>query len=723
MAYADDLKTLGLAQTTGQNIKALTARMVVVEANTGSSYAATPLAAGTSPTASLSGGVLTFGIPAGLSGVGAPPTVTAAATIPATATGVVVTLDNATYLADGGTAAGQLKGIQGTLTRAATVYTFTRLAAGTSTGLTANVERFYPISVGQTPGANVLVDPYFQAFVPTGTYPRKRIDLSQLSIVNPDSANPFGTPTLRFSGLAGQFTSKYYWLDEMGGIRTGDTIVINVIIKGASAAGAVRIDLFQYDGANTQLSYTSGGSTSVTLSGVEQLASRTMTLVAGCVYFKVAFVQLTAGTFPFDVYALWGSKDAATAVPPSIPQEVLAQLNTPRITTLEGINVPRTNYTQTEVAVSPGTGTIQAALTAITDNTALKRYRLMLAPGTYLETGQVNTGLLMKDYVDIFGAGFGLGTGASIIQHVSTGTGSSIGNPAACTVSNLTLYAFTGNKYCAHTDGTGPIGGGLFTLRNVTMYHENLTKDCVGGGFRLGQDVLLEDVTCNTAVAVHSAAVGRDAKDASCTWTLRNVQAKQLNLNDFYEYRLQRVVLSGCAFDLVRSLGSSAVYDANTTDPLFNRGYKISSLLLVDGGGNSLGRFDNITYANNFPSVTRRVFNSGASTIVAGKFVKHLADNATVSISPPQLVNNQVDAGIGIPFGVVFADILAGTEGTVQFTGTPLALVNAATAVAYGDELEVAADGTLQKRTTGRLVANAMAALATGTSLIQVQLV
>lgn len=87
--------------------------------------------------------------PIGQSGIGYA-TIGTAATIPASG-GVTLAISPTNFLLDGASIIGSVAGIDGTLSRAGTAYTFTRTTTGTATAVTPATHAFFPLRVESMP--------------------------------------------------------------------------------------------------------------------------------------------------------------------------------------------------------------------------------------------------------------------------------------------------------------------------------------------------------------------------------------------------------------------------------------------------------------------------------------------------------------------------------------------------------------------------------------------
>lgn len=381
--------------------------------------------------------------------------------------------------------------------------------------------------------------------------------------------------------------------------------------------------------------------------------------------------------------------------------------------------------------------TVTAAEAAITDATNLKRYRLNIKDGTYSpENGPDTAGLTLKGNVDIVGAGRGRvilrgPEAAAGAEHTKHTIAAVLGS---CTVSGVTLHAYK-NKYPVHIDGAYDLNL-VFTLRDCDLQHfggaDGYDND-IGLGLYQNQRVIVEDCALlGNGLFVHGAANNR-AANTSWSLTVRGTTGRAIDVQDFLEYTSNRVIIDGCRFDHLLWMESKAYFDANPGNALYNRGYYNASVEL-EVTGSWIGR---IIYGTLFspladkriviPGMNCRAINKGAGTIAAGQAVKLLANPAAPNAYPSA---NQMTAnvaawdGSGIFYGFAEVEMVADATGCVQYANLPYALADASgAAIAYGDELEVNASGSLVKRTTGLLRAYAREAKASGTGQIEVLMV
>lgn len=160
---------------------------------------------------------------------------------------------------------------------------------------------------------NVVVDPFNERLSPTLTYRRQRWkNPTALAIVSPDTSNPYGLPTLRFSTVS-TLAGKAIWLDEMGA-AVGDTISYACEMKAAS--GSFYFACRYYTSAEASLGSQSDSGT-FAFSGTAQTLTISGTVVPATAAFVVIYVVRVSGSADADIYAMWGSRTAFVPAEPT----------------------------------------------------------------------------------------------------------------------------------------------------------------------------------------------------------------------------------------------------------------------------------------------------------------------------------------------------------------------------------------------------------------------
>lgn len=236
-------------------------------------------------------------------------------------------------------------------------------------------------------------------------------------------------------------------------------------------------------------------------------------------------------------------------------------------TSIDGVAV---TYTTVVVAAAGGDyTTIAAALAAISGQTESNRYRILVAPGSYSANQ-----LILESYIDIIGAN------AATVTVTSAGVAnqSLIENIAPnCIVSGLTLVSAVGGRYVVHADTAGE---GIFTLRDCVLTQNNAV-DAIGGGGRPNQVLHIENCSMNGDIGIHGVAINREAGKP---WQLNliDVTAPVLNVRDFLEYERNSVVISGGAITTTNYSTDTSYYDDNPGNPLYNRGWQMKSIYVIE---------------------------------------------------------------------------------------------------------------------------------------------
>jgi hypothetical protein len=410
-------------------------------------------------------------------------------------------------------------------------------------------------------------------------------------------------------------------------------------------------------------------------------------------------------------------------------------------------NAGNVSITRSALTVAPSGGdfaTITAALQAITNNCPGHQTEIFVRAGTYVENGQNGLGLELLDWVNIHGAG---ADHVTLIgpedpqpnQYVR----SVIHKPANSLIEGMTLWQAQG-RYCIHCDLS--IEPMRFTARNLVLRQYDYNWD-IGIGMYPSQTVAFENVVCQgKGIYAHGAIASRLPNQ---TWTLRfsTCQAWEMCIDDMLEYVLNSLDVEGCDLDHIYWLPSHVYYDAQPSDPLYNRGYyhpsicpkwvgnkigrvvypgdPVFPLLYPSDGGFTLGTL--FTQRMTLPGLNFRAYNTGGAPISQGKAVVLQADPGQPSPEYPSSVlrNTSVAlwAGSGILAGFSEDVIAAPGVGSIQKSGNPYVLADASsTAISFGDPLELSASGSCVKHASGQIVGYALMALASGTGLIPMRM-
>jgi hypothetical protein len=395
-------------------------------------------------------------------------------------------------------------------------------------------------------------------------------------------------------------------------------------------------------------------------------------------------------------------------------------------------DLPTGGATYTTTAVNGGGGSntdlVTAAVAAAT-GTVDARTTLLPYNGTFIENGSNVTGLRLKDYVDIIGDG----PFKTIFKNVAQSSGNEVNvdvvnRLAKCKLANATLIAYR-CKYAIHADGSGQDG---FIGENLILHHrggqDGYSYD-IGYGGHPGETVKFKNVTClGKGIYAHGATTDRVA-GKNWTLILENVTCNELYIDDMTEYVQNKIILKNCNIKLIRYAIRDTYYLASPGDVLYNRGFMRQSITIDLQGANKIGAFEYV----NSDTLTRmgsRILplagfsvigvNKNASTISKGYAVKLLTDPGIANADNANLYGNNVDLynASGIFYGVMMEDTATNGNGAVQITGNPEAYcLGASSSIAYGDALELNSSGQFIKRTSGEIVAYALAATSSNTTI------
>lgn len=570
--------------------------------------------------------------------------------------------------------------------------------------------------LGNAPAGNIVFDPFFRRVDPLVDFDGRDRWFgvaSQMEMLSPDAANPYGTRTYVIKEGA-IYVGKQVWLDDAG-IKDGDAVSFKAKVR-ILGAERMNIALFAYTAAGGSLGQFGSGPQLIG-DGNVQTVEASGTVPAGTGYIAVLYNPRYRNQGDIHVYATWGRVHTGAPDEPDFSEPVWFYLPVEDGSGGEG-------YTEVTVAAAGGDyTTVTAALAAITDASATNRYRIFVNPGTYTEVGASGNGLELKSYVDVHGAGRDLVT----LKGPNVALASVIHYPANCEVTGMTLQAAAADKYCIHLDwGVGTFAD--FTARDLRCIHD-------GGGFTIGigarpggQTMLFEDVEMLGSAWAHSTYSGR-AGDLTDSWsiTFRGCTMDSFLYLSLVEYFPSVLTFDGCEIrDYFRYQVGLTYYTANPGNPLYNRGYPADGTAIVMSGTHA-GRLEMGTgwdevrdTPQEMPNISQRVVNAGAGAIAAGQAVKLLVNPGTDPISGNQMHSSNVAAwdGSGIYLGVAVTAIAVGARGAVQLGDRPLVSADGTTAIAYGDALELNASGVFVKRTAGIIRGHALAALPSGTGLI-----
>lgn len=175
--------------------------------------------------------------------------------------------------------------------------------------------------------ASLVFDPH-NAYLTPGTNWKSRTrwtNSSNLSIVTPDAANPFGGKTLHM-GTATANAGKRIWLDEAG-IKVGDVLQFTAQISAASGGGVLACRF--YTAADAAL-LTQKSSSTVTFNGTVQSASVVADAVPSTAAYVYVYIARTSGSAGIDIYEMVGTKGTfITAVPaPALPMPITGEMIT-----------------------------------------------------------------------------------------------------------------------------------------------------------------------------------------------------------------------------------------------------------------------------------------------------------------------------------------------------------------------------------------------------------
>ena len=387
--------------------------------------------------------------------------------------------------------------------------------------------------------------------------------------------------------------------------------------------------------------------------------------------------------------------------------------------------------------------TPDAMLAGITDASTTNRYRAVLADEDWTVVGTASNGLYMKDFIDIHGAG----QERTILRSNGAVSGYVIARPANCEIRDLTLIGEIGAKDTMHIDHVGFYTNDGFRCYGLKLLMR-VSRSVIGCGITPGAKVAFYGCELMGHVGIHGDNFDRTGEPA--LFEFYGCQMRRMVIQDFLEYTKHIVRLGGCDIaEYITVEYDKQYYTANPADVKFNRGYLSESILLLDEGnrigwvqrtGGSAGGEAVRLMTPVLPSFNGLALNKGAGAIALGEAVKQIAapfyaPDATVGPANMEFNNIAKWDGTGIFVGFAqdaigvydAADIDIHTKvtsgyGTVAHRGTPRALADATVAIAYGDELELNSSGRVVKRTTGRLVAHALAAKASGVGIIVVRL-
>ena len=172
-----------------------------------------------------------------------------------------------------------------------------------------------------TPTANTMWDPFHLEQIPGATWgngDRQRWQTqTNLTIISPDSNNPYGANTLRV-GTSSTLGGKKIWLDEAG-LSVGQAVTFRALVSGTDGTAYLSIRPIDESGAliGTQII-----GQSVAMGTGNEILSVYGDIEAGSVGLAVFVVRSGGGTTPVDVYAMWGGLGAPAQVPTANAQRV-----------------------------------------------------------------------------------------------------------------------------------------------------------------------------------------------------------------------------------------------------------------------------------------------------------------------------------------------------------------------------------------------------------------
>lgn len=151
-------------------------------------------------------------------------------------------------------------------------------------------------------------DPLFRVFAPpnTGGSSTKEDDGSRwvsesaLALID-DSANPFGTRTLRFDASVASTGGIRVFLSDSG-LMVSDVISIGILAK-IPATVTARLTVIWRDSGGSSLGTSS--STYAAGAGTAEFLSRTNLTVPASTSYAEIYIQKNAGTDPVDIYGIW----------------------------------------------------------------------------------------------------------------------------------------------------------------------------------------------------------------------------------------------------------------------------------------------------------------------------------------------------------------------------------------------------------------------------------
>lgn len=394
--------------------------------------------------------------------------------------------------------------------------------------------------------------------------------------------------------------------------------------------------------------------------------------------------------------------------------------------------------TSTDTYVDAGGTGVEAsdlitnANTATTGATSVLKKPILLKPGIYREHGDANTGLRLKDYVDIKG----VSPAQTVVRNFPASSGSEVNTDvftrlANCEISNLTIIAYR-CKYGIHADGAVNNG---FKAKNLIVHNrggQDGHKYDIGIGMHADHRLHFTDVEClGAGIFAHGVAA---ARVAARPWILNltNVKANELFITDFSEYVQNTLNLRGSHIIKMVYQLSDTYYLANPSDPLYNQGYLRQSITL-NTEGSIIESFE-YADANTLSFMGGKMIpikgmsticvNKNAGTINKGYAVKLLQAPGMANTDTENTADFNVDLynGSGIFFGVFMEDTTTTTQGCVQYFGRPqVYALGASSAISYGDPLELNSSGQFLKRTSGVIVAYALESTSSN-SLIRAKL-
>lgn len=283
-----------------------------------------------------------------------------------------------------------------------------------------------------------------------------------------------------------------------------------VVVRGNTSSSTITLPQSTLDG--TTMKITNLASVAWTLQGANS------TLIDGA-----STLTVPVGTDLELTYVLGSGWRSSAQVPPSAATESISAA------ALEQLNLQDAVVIGRYVTIAPGTGTITAALAAITDNAYNNWVCVYLPAGTYVDI----VDLTSKPYVMLLGEYSGQGQWVSEIYSSSQAADTILQSGSKNILANLKVshYVLSGQtyKYALHCDGSTISGidySSIYAFNcwfNSTSQTANESKSAAGLRAYANQEMWFESCkfTSNgmSAVYANNATIAQSAK---CAFWFRN---------------------------------------------------------------------------------------------------------------------------------------------------------------------------------------------------------